>query len=239
VAEGPKLVSEALDAGASVETLFVDMSHAGPRHIALAERAAAHGARVIDVESGVLARVSDAVTPQPVTGIVAMLHRPIEAIDADGLIIVCAGLNDPGNAGTIVRSAAAAGARAVVFCAGGVDAYNPKAVRASAGGLFRIPLVIGPELQAAVETLAARGLTCLATVASGGRDHDRVDWTVPTALLIGSESQGLPDRVSTVVGGTVTIPMEPCSESLNAAMAATVVCFEAARQRRQPARGAA
>ncbi|HET6875161.1 MAG TPA: RNA methyltransferase, partial [Acidimicrobiales bacterium] len=189
--------------------------------------------------SGVLARVSDAVTPQPVTAVVTMLHQQIEAIDADGLVVICAGLNDPGNAGTIVRSAAAAGARAVVFCAGGVDAYNPKAVRASAGGLFHIPLVIGPEPVAAVEVMAARGLICLATGARGGRDHDRVDWTVPTALVIGSESHGLPDRVGAAVGSTVTIPMEPSSESLNAAMAATVICFEAARQRRHPVTGAA
>jgi TrmH family RNA methyltransferase len=239
VAEGPKLVAEALDAGSRVECVFIDLGHAGPNHIALAERAAAGGARVVRVESGVLARVSDAVTPQPVTAIVAMAHRPVDAIDAGGLCIVCAGLNDPGNAGTIVRSAAAAGAAAVLFCAGGVDPYNPKAVRASAGGLFHIPLVIGPEPVTVVEALRERGLTCWATVARGGRDHDRVDWTEPAALVVGSESHGLPDQIGAVVDGTVTIPMEPFSESLNAAMAATVICFEAARQRRQPARGAA
>lgn len=239
VAEGPKLVAEALEAGAQLETVFVERDAASPVVVALVERAAAAGAEVVDVGAGVLARVADSVTPQPVVAVAAMVHVPLAALPASGLLVVCAGLADPGNAGTVLRSAAASGATAVVMCSGGVDLYNPKTVRASAGALFRLPVVAGASPEAALTEIRSRGFTRLAALARGGRDHDRVDWTRPTAVVVGSESHGLPGPLAAATEGSVTVPMHASVESLNAAMAATVICFEAARQRRAATIGAA
>lgn len=238
VAEGPKLLDEALRAGAMVDAVYLDARDAGAEHRELAGRAAQAGATVMEVEPGVLQRACDAVTPQPVAALVTMGHVPLESLSLAGLTVICAGVQDPGNAGTIVRSASASGAAAVVFCAGAVDIYNPKAVRASAGTVFHVPLVAGTETAEVLDHLGARGVPRVGTVARGGRDHDAVDWTGPTGLILGSESHGLSGDLEARLDGRVTIPMHAAAESLNVAMAATVICFEADRQRRA-ARGAA
>lgn len=239
VAEGPKLLEEALRAGAGVETVFIDPAAAGGEHRALAEQAARSGASVREVDVGVLARVSDAVTPQPLVAVVAMVHVALPSLPADGLTVVCAGVQDPGNAGTVVRSAAASGSAAVVFCEGAVDIYNPKAVRASAGTLFHLPLAVGARPDEALGHYRALQVRTVGTVVRSGTDHDRLDWTRPAALVLGSESHGLPASLHDGLDDLVTIPMDRAAESLNVAMAATVICFEAARQRRAVERGAA
>ena len=239
MAEGPKLLEEALRAGAKVDTVFVDARAERPDHRSLVERAGQSGANVVETEPGVLDRVSDAITPQPVTAIVGMHHVPLESLPTGGLILVCVGVQDPGNAGTVVRSAAASGAAAVVFCAGAVDIYNPKAVRASAGTLFHVLLAAGAPADTVLDHLGALGVPRVATVVRGGRDHDRMDWVRPAAVVLGSETHGLPDALRDRIDLQVTIPMHPAAESLNVAMAATVLCFEADRQRRAATRGAA
>ena len=231
MAEGPKLLDEALRAGAMVEAVLVAASHSGPLSDRL-ERASQHGARIIVVADGVLERVCDTVSPQPVAAIVETLHVPLEDVDLTGLAVVCAGLQDPGNAGTVIRSAAATGVGAVVFCGNGVDIYNPKVVRASAGALFHVPVVCAGTAAEVLGQLGTRGVRRVASAARGGRDHDRTDWSGPSALVLGSESQGLAADLDGLLDERVTIPMAPDVESLNVAMAATVICFEADRQRR-------
>ncbi|HWE55499.1 MAG TPA: RNA methyltransferase [Acidimicrobiales bacterium] len=237
VAEGPKLLAEAILAHARIEAVFVDPEIGSASHMELADQAAATGARLHTVEPGVLARVGDAVTPQPVAAIVDMVHVPFGALDLSGLTVVLAGLQDPGNAGTIVRSATAAGCVAVVFSEGAVDIYNPKTVRATAGALFHVPLAVVPDVTTVLDHLAASGIPRIASVARGGGAHDERDWTGPAALVLGSEAHGLGAELHDRVDGFVTIPMHDAAESLNVAMAATVLCFEAARQRRQAAHG--
>jgi RNA methyltransferase, TrmH family len=231
VAEGPKLLDEAFRAGAPIDTVFIEAA-ALTDHAARIKKADQDGTPVMVVADGVLARVSGTVTPQPVTTIIEMDHLGLDRLDLGGLTAVCAGIQDPGNAGTVVRSAAASGARAVIFCAGAVDLYNPKAVRASAGALFHVPVVSGVPVDAALEHLGDNGVRRLGTAVRGGHPHDQVDWRDPVALVLGSESHGLPADVSAGLDGQVTIPMQPAVESLNVAMAATVIFFEAARQRR-------
>jgi TrmH family RNA methyltransferase len=238
VAEGPKLLDEALAAGVTIEAVYLDAGAATEEHRDLAERARRVGADAAEVQPGVLARVSDTVTPQPLTAIVAMGVMDLEALPLDGLTVVGVGIQDPGNAGTVIRSAWASGSGAVVFCAGAVDIYNPKTVRASAGAVFHLPLVAGPEPDAVLDLLGSRGVARIGSVVRGGQDHDRIDWTGDSALILGSESHGLPVALAERLDGQVTIPMHRGAESLNVAMAATVVCFEAARQRRVAARGA-
>ena len=240
MAEGAKLLEEALLVGAPVEAVFVDPATAAEAHMGLAERAGRAGAAVHLVQPGVLDRVCDAATPQPVAAIVSMIDVPLDSLAFDGLTLVCAGVSDPGNAGTVIRSAAASGGGAVVFSAGAVDIYNPKTVRASAGALFRIPVVAGDghDAGAVLDHLGALGATRVGAVARGGRPHDEQDWTARTAVVLGNETHGLDDQLESRIDGHVTIRMEGAVESLNVAMAATVLCFEAARQRRAGDRGA-
>ncbi len=239
VIEGPKLLEEALAAGAVIESVYVEASSASTEHLALAEQAAERGALVYRTDPGVLARVSDATTPQPIAAVVEMIDRSLDQLAGvrTGLVVVAVDMQDPGNAGTVIRSAAASGAAAVVFPAGAVDVFSPKTVRASAGAVFHIPVVAGAAVEDVLDTAADWGMRRLATAARGGRSYDEVDLAGPAVIVLGSESHGLPSRLADRVDATITIPMVGASESLNVAMAATVVCFEAARQRRStPAR---
>ena len=165
--------------------------------------------------------------------VVDMVDVPFNHIDIgrEGPVLVGVGIQDPGNAGTIIRSAAAAGAAAVIFCSGSVDMYNPKTVRSSAGALFQVPVVAGDGAEEVLAELGRRDVNRMAATAAGGRDHTGVDLTAPTALVLGGETNGLPPALLDLVDGQITVPMVPGTESLNVAMAATVLCFEAARQR--------
>jgi len=209
VVEGPSLVRQASAAGWQIEAQFV-AGRTTPVEV---------DAPVFTLADGVLERVASTEAPQPVLAIVATREAVLPA-DAS-LVVVADQLGDPGNAGTIIRSAEAAGADAVVLTPGSVDPFNPKVVRASAGSLFRVPVVTAP--------LDSISLRRLGTSSHHGEDYTAVDLTAPVELVIGNEAHGLPDDAA--VDGWVTIP--GAVESLNAAMAATVLLFEAARQRRQ------
>lgn len=169
------------------------------------------------VGDGVLANVGSVVTPQ---GVMATARIPQLMPLADGdFAVELAGVADPGNAGTIVRSAVAAGAQAVVFSPGSVDPWNPKTVRASAGALFRVPLAeAGPK----GERVGADP--------HRGAPYDQADLTGPLTLVVGNEAHGLSQTAA--VDRWVSIPMAPDVESLNVASAAAILCFEVARQRR-------
>jgi TrmH family RNA methyltransferase len=234
VVEGAKVLAEALAAGAPLESVYLDSPAAGPAERDLAERALAAGARVFDLEPGVLERVAGTVNPQPILAIVGAAPLDLDALAArhPDLVVVCVDIRDPGNAGTVLRSAEAAGADAVVACAGGVDLYNPKTVRASAGAIFHIPVVAGGEPGAVLDQLATWGLCRWGTIARGGQDYTTADLRRPAALVLGNEAHGLPDSVRPHLDGQLTVPMRGRAESLNVGMAAAVICFEAARQRR-------
>jgi TrmH family RNA methyltransferase len=228
VVEGAKVLSEALDAGIPVESVYLASGASDP----VADRAFAAGARVYELAPGVLERVADTVTPQPVMAVVRFVDRPLADLREADLLVVAVDVRDPGNAGTVLRSAEAAGADGVLCCEGSVDVYNPKTVRASAGSLFHVPVVAGGDPVEVLQEMAGWGIRRLATVASGGRDYSDVDLTRPVAFVLGNEANGLPAEIDGLVDERVTIPMAGRSESLNVGMAAAVLCFEAARQRR-------
>jgi signal transduction histidine kinase len=142
-------------------------------------------------------------------------------------------VRDPGNAGTVLRSADAAGADAVVFSASSVDAYNPKTVRASAGSLFHVPVVREVDTPDVAAALRERGCRVYAMAADGETDLYHLDLTQPTAFLFGNEAWGLPSEIETLADATVRVPIPGRAESLNLAAAATVCLFEWARQRRE------
>lgn len=230
VVEGAKVLDEALAAGVAVEAVFA----APGAPAGVLDRASAAGAQVHALAPGVIERVAATVTPQPVIAIVPAVDVGLDAVRHAGLVVVCAGVRDPGNAGTVLRSAEASGTGGVVFCDGSVDVSNPKTVRASAGALFHVPVVAGGDAVEILEQLGRWGLRRYGAVAAGGADYTAVDLTLPTALVLGSEASGLPAAVAAagVLDGAISIPMTGWAESLNVGMATAVLCFEAARQRR-------
>ena len=241
VAEGAELIRSALDVGTPVESVYVSPDGGDdPATQEICRRATAAGARVFPLAPGVLERVADTVTPQPVLAVLPMLTG---ADDADGqawptgadpgsLVVVLVDVRDPGNAGTVLRAADAAGATAVVFAAESVDPYNPKTVRSSAGSLFHVPFTVRPDPAAVAAALAAAGFRTLATVVRDGEDYAGLDWSVPTAVFFGNESAGLDRSLTARLDGAVAIPMAGRAESLNVGVATAVVAFEAFRQRR-------
>ncbi len=199
-------------------------------------RAVDHGAAVHRVSADVLARAVDTVTPQHVAAIA--VRTEVSVADAvrraatGRLAVVLVDVGDPGNAGTLLRAAEAAGASAVLFCGESVDPWNPKCVRASAGALFHVPVASGGDAVSVVGLLEEAGVRPVATVVRGGEPYDEADLCEPLALLLGSEAHGLPDALAARVRDRVSIPMVGRAESLNVAMAGSVLCFEVMRRRR-------
>ncbi len=230
--EGVKLLLSALDAGAPVEAVFVDaQARAVPEVSAVLEQAHHAGARVFDLAPGVLERVADTVTPQPVLAVVAMPDATLGDLSGMTFVVVCVEVRDPGNAGAVIRVAHAAGAQAVVCCEGTVDPFNPKTVRASAGSVLHVPVVVAGGGEEVLDALADQGLRRVAAVSKGGTPYGDVDLTSPMALVLGNEASGLPARLEERLDARVTIPMGGGAESLNVSTAAAVLCFEAARRR--------
>lgn len=238
VLEGGELLAGALEAGVEVESVYFAP---GGRDGGVADRALAAGARVFDLAPGVVERAAGTVHPQPVIAIARFEPRQLDELGParpDGLVVVCVALRDPGNAGTVLRTADAAGADAVVLTDETVDPTNPKVVRSSAGSLFHLPIVHGGRAPVALGRLREAGYTLVATVARGGTDYAAFEWSVPAAVVLGNEAAGLPPEVLEVADAAVTVPVAGRAESLNVGAAAAVVCFEAARQHRERAAGA-
>jgi TrmH family RNA methyltransferase len=238
VAEGAELIRCAFDAAVPVESLYVSPDGADDRAVQeVCRRAEAAGVRVFPLGAGVLERVADTVTPQPVLAVLPMLEEPPVATEpwsarSGALIVVLVDVRDPGNAGTVLRAADASGSTLVVYSGDSVDPYNPKTVRSSAGSLFHVPLAVRPDARALATELAAGGFRTLATVVRDGEDYAGLDWSVPTTVFFGNESAGLEPALSNALSGKLAIPMAGRAESLNVGVACAVVCFEAFRQRR-------
>jgi len=227
VVEGPTLVGDALDAGADLECLFVASGTGAP----VVDRARAAGVPVYELAPGVLERVAATVTPQPVLAIARAVDVDLSELAEASLVVVCVDIRDPGNLGTVLRSAEASGVGGIICCQGSVDVYNPKCVRASAGSLFHTRIVARGEPVDVLGTLGGWGLRRLGTRAAHGETYFRADLAAPTALVLGNEAHGLPPALDAALDGWLSIPMGGRAESLNVGMAAAVLCFEAARQR--------
>jgi TrmH family RNA methyltransferase len=173
-----------------------------------------------------MAAMSDTETAPGVLAVLPIAPRPLPA--APSLLVILDSVANPGNLGSILRTAAAAGVDGVLLGPGCVDAYNPKVVRGSMGAVLRLP--VWAENWEVIGRLAA-GLDVWLAAARDGTTYTAVDWHRPSALLIGSEAQGAGAQAERLATGRVTIPMRDETESLNAAMAAGILLFEAARQR--------
>ena len=240
LAEGPQAVGEALAVGGVVTQLFVTSS-AQARYAELIRLAAAQGADVHAVSGEVMTELAQTITPQGVLGLCRFIDVPLARVTASAptLAVILANVRDPGNAGTVLRTADAAGAGGVIFAGSSVDPYNSKAVRASAGSLFHVPVVTGTPVGDAVRALRERGVRILA--ADGGAASTLDDLEAagqlgrPTAWLFGNEAWGLPADVLDLADTAVAVPIYGQAESLNLAAAAAVCLYASARAQVRPA----
>jgi RNA methyltransferase, TrmH family len=242
--EGPQAVSEAFACGAPVTELFVT-AEARARHEDLVTAMARSGIGVHTVSGEVMSDLAQTVTPQGLLAVCGFVDVPLEqaaaglAADPGGpppLVAVLANVRDPGNAGTVLRTADAAGAQAVIFSDASVDLYNGKCVRASAGSLFHLPVVAGAPAGYAVRALRRAGLRILAADARG-RSLDQLgpaELAAPTAWIFGNEAWGLPAELVALADESVAVPIYGRAESLNLATAAAVCLYSCARAQRAP-----
>jgi TrmH family RNA methyltransferase len=188
---------------------------------------------VSPVNDEALAALGDTVSPQGLVAVCSHLDVPLDEADTAGLVAVLVEIRDPGNAGTVLRTADAAGAGAVVFAGDAVDPYNGKAVRASAGSLFHLDVVREKEPAAALAALRATGLQLFAATGYGDADLDELAdggaLERPTAWLFGSEAHGLPEDLLKAADARVRVPIHGRAESLNLAAAAAVCLYASAR----------
>ena len=250
VAEGPKMVSEV-----PPELLVKSYFAAGSdeRVLSLAQKTGAE-----EVSEAVFKKMSATQTPQ---GILALVRRPQWAmgdlisrgqlsaachsrdlavsgggtgsVRGCGAVIVLEDLQDPGNLGTIVRTGEGAGIAGIIASRGTVDLTNPKTVRGTMGSIFRVPFVVADDLPAALYELKANGFTLFAAALSGSVPYDEPDYTRPSAFLIGNEGNGLSREAIDAADQAIRIPMCGSVESLNAAVSACILMYEAQRQMRQ------
>lgn len=229
--EGPHLLEEALRAGLRVSTIFVAQGN----ERLLDALPVPRETEILQLPAKLLHAALATETPQSIAALVeppdwSWPHILDARRKGAELVLVLAGLQDPGNLGTILRSAEAFGASGVVSLPGTVSAWNPKAVRASAGSVFRVPLLAVSEREC-LERLHDAGVKILATTVRAAQPADLVDMASPVALIIGNEGNGVGDALAEKADARITIPCPGPVESLNAAVAASVLLYEAARQR--------
>ena len=237
LAEGPQAVREVVSHRSDVvQDLYVD-TQAGTRHTAVLEVAQAAGLSIREVSHEVLAAMCDTKVPQ---GIVAVC-RPIN-VDLDAvldvhpsLLLILTNVRDPGNAGTVIRGADAAGADAVLVSDSSVDIYNPKVVRSTAGSLFHVPIVTGVPIPVLLDRVRRAGLALLAADGSGQSQLADIDLARPHAWVMGNEAWGLEPGVREACDAVVRVPIYGKAESLNLAMAATVCLYASAGVQRTDA----
>jgi TrmH family RNA methyltransferase len=239
LAEGPQPLREALALPGVVTEIF-STAQARDRHASLLSDARAGGIPVHLVSGEVMAELAQTITPQGLLATCRFLDVSIDALATvrPRLVAMLACVRDPGNAGTMLRTADAAGADGVVFSDASVDPYNSKCVRASAGSIFHLPLVTGVPVAQAVAALREAGLRVLAAAASARNDlYEQCrsgDLSRPTAWLFGNEAWGLPGDVIALADEAISVPIYGRAESLNLAAAAAVCLYASAQAARNP-----
>lgn len=236
VSEGPHLVETALDCPAAGLRMafFTERFYLSAPGRQLMDRLKETHVRMVEASQKVIDKLSDTETPQ---GIVAVLSLQVPSLDtvrlkACPMLAVCDGINDPGNIGTIVRAADAAGADAVLLTPGTCDAYAPKAVRASAGSIFSVPVLTDTGVEEIGVFLAERGIGLYAADVRAAHSLYETDFRRPAAIVFGNEAHGIGRALLDKADYRFSIPVIGRAESLNVAMAASISLYEAVRQRR-------
>ncbi len=210
--EGKKLVDAALASGTEVETIVVSSAYRGTPP---------PNAPVVELDDPLFRNVSTLESPE---GILAIARRPSHTAPRSGLIAVAAGIQDPGNLGALARVVEATGAAGLVVLKGSTDPFGPKAVRGSMGSVLRVPVCEVSELS------ELDGFRKIALVPRGGSDYREMDWAPPCAVVLGGESAGIDDEMLARCDASVSIPMQGRVESLNVAIAAALVLYQATRR---------
>ena len=234
--EGVRLIEEAIRSGLRFQAIF--FSESGRAHATRLLPQIANQAEALLLPDDVFSSAVKTETPQGVAALVKLRPVTIENIlgqvEAQSLLVGVAGIQDPGNLGTIIRSAEAFGARAVLLGEKTVSPFNAKAVRASAGSLFREPL-LRVKMAETIPPLKQRGVHVIATSSHKGKPLQEADFTGAVMIVVGNEGAGVPHEALALADELVTIPHSPRVESLNAGIAASLLLYEAARQRRASA----
>ena len=235
--EGVRLVEEALQMpglfGQVVYSPRLEKTTRGAELLSLARRKV-QDAEWLYVSDDVMARICDTQSHQGILAVLKMKEgRWEEILKREGMILLLHNLQDPGNLGTIFRVAEAGGAAGLILSENTIDAYNPKVVRASTGSLFRVPFLQDQEMGECLKKLRSQGYRIWAATVRGGASFWEIDFSQPSAVLLGQEGAGLPPDLMRSTDGQFTIPMAPGVDSLNVAMAAGLVIYEASRQKRE------
>lgn len=241
VAEGIKIVKEAARYGKLRqvlirESLWITKWQEKPEsEIAVEFSGKERHVGVDVVPDDLFEQVADTVTPQGILGMVDMPSYSLEVIlDRPAkLYLLLDDLRDPGNLGTMIRTAEAAGVAGVIMSKGTVDLFNPKVVRATMGAIFRVPFLYVDSLSETIRQMKQKDISAYGTVLEESRAYDTPDYMKPSAVVVGNEANGISREVQKSLSGRIHIPMEGSVESLNAAVAAAVVLYEASRQRRK------
>jgi TrmH family RNA methyltransferase len=233
--EGVKMVEEALRDKAGVKQVVACPSltqHQGKGLIKLAEMS---GIDILWISERLLDGISESKTPQPVMAVVRLREYAEETLLAvpPGLAVICNRLQDPGNLGTIIRTAEAVGAAGVIVTQNTVDAYNPKTVRASMGSILRLPVLRTPHVEGFLAKCRRGGFQTVALVLNARTNCFDLDLTMPTVTVLGQEGSGLPEEILEHVDHQARVPMAESIDSLNVATSAAVVLYEAWKQRRK------
>jgi TrmH family RNA methyltransferase len=234
--EGVRLCEEAARARLLIkDVLLTEELARDERGARLLSELEGGGARIFRVSEKVFASLSDTKTPQGIVVIAARPQTNANTLDAAlqsvSLVVILHGLNNPSNAGAIVRTAEAAGATGIITTPGTTDLFSPKALRGAMGSSFRLAFWTGARFEEAIEWCRERGLRTICADLRAARAHTEFDWTQPRALIVGSEAHGLSPAEIAQADEALLIPMRPPVESLNVAVAAAIILYEAARQR--------
>lgn len=227
VLEGVRLVSDALERARAPEFILFDVQAVDPHVIARWQQQAGEN-KLLATQPEIIQYLS---TTEQSQGVIAVFAMPMPDLPrSPRRVLILDGVRDPGNMGTILRTAAAAGAQVVILTPDCVDPYNPKALRGGMGAHFRVPVV-----EAEWRDLAqyVEGLPIFLAAGEGDTDYDQVDWMQPWVLIVGSEAHGAGEQARALATTRIRIPMAAATESINATAAAAVLLFEAARQRRR------
>lgn len=234
VAEGPKMFGEA--PMERIERVYLAQSAAAQMYEKYGDRLSGLSCETVSDE--VFVKMSDTKTPQGILCLVRQQHYSIEEIlrenkEKQMLFIILEDIQDPGNLGTIFRTAEAAGADGVIMSNWTADIYNPKTIRSTMGSVYRVPFFHVDQMEEAVRRLQKAGVAVYAAHLGGTAAYDACDYQKSTAFLIGNEAKGLREETAACADARITIPMAGKVESLNAAVASSILLFEAARQRRK------
>jgi RNA methyltransferase, TrmH family len=233
--EGLRLCEEALASDLEIEAVIYSEEIAQKKRAAIfLENVVPVAGRMAAVSEKLLATISYTKTPQ---GIILLASRPasgselLKSTETPGLLVVMHGINNPVNVGAIMRTAEAAGATGAIATVQTSDPFSPKALRGAMGSAFRLPVWSGPTYEQVLEWCRANSIQTLCADARGSTDYTRINWKLPTALVLGSESEGFSKEELEAADKSVSVPMYGSVESLNVAVTAGVLLYEASRQR--------